>query len=201
MRRLGAVLCAVVALVWITGCAKPPQADIDAANAALSAARSAEAGEYAADSLRAAEDAIAKVNGELKVQEEKFALFRSYKQTATLVADAKAAGEKATADAKAGKQRAMQEATDAISQAKAALTEGKEMLTKAPRGKGTQADLQQLEADLAGAETTVADADAAFASERYKDAKAKAGSAMSTIGSVKSAVEQAIAARQKARGR
>jgi hypothetical protein len=42
---------------------------------------------------------------------------------------------------------------------------------KAPKGKGTAADLEAMKADLTAAESTINDANAAMSAEKYKDAK------------------------------
>jgi len=181
--------------VFAAACAKPPQAGIDAAQAALQKATSAGGAEYAADSLKAAQDAEAAVEAELKVQADKFSLFRSYTKTTELAAAAKTAGEKAEQDAIAGKEQAKNEASAVIDEAKAMLVQAQDLLSKAPRGKGTQADLDALKADLTGAEASVGDAESAFAAERYLDARAKAEASKTASGNVTAAVEAAIAAR------
>jgi hypothetical protein len=196
MRRALSLIAVALLLVAVNGCAKPPQPEIDAAKAAVNGARNAEAGLYADASLRAAEDAVAQLDAELKVQEEKFALFRSYKKATELSAAAKSAGEKAEADAKAGKEMKKNEAMAAISEVKTMLTEVTDMLAKAPRGKGTQADLAAMKADLDGAAAAIVDAENAFASEKYIDAKAKAEAVKQTAMGVKTAIEEAMAARK-----
>src|SRR6188768_2808665 len=110
MRKSGILFGIVLLVMTLNGCAKPPQANIDSAKGAVEAARSADAGTYAQASLRSAEDSLAQLDAELKAQEDKFALFRSYKHADELAASAKAAGEKAEADAKAGKEQKKQEA-------------------------------------------------------------------------------------------
>lgn len=185
-----------VALV-VVGCAKPPQAEIDAAKAAVQTAVSAEAGDYASGSLQAAQDAVAQLDQELKAQEEKFALFRSYKKTSELAAAAKSAAEKAEADAQAGKAQAKQEVETMMAEANALVTSVKEMIDKAPRGKGTQADLEMLKSDLAGVESSLADAQNSYNAEKYLDAKAKIQSAMTAANDVKAAIEAAVAAKGK----
>ena len=90
--------------VTTAGCAAPPTADIDAAKAAVATATTARASEYAADSLKAAQDAQAAVDAELKAQESN--LIKSYDKTRELATAAKAAGDKAAADAVAGKAAA-----------------------------------------------------------------------------------------------
>ena len=59
-------------------CATPPQAQVDAANAALTKATAAGATEYAPEAYRAAQDAQAKLDAELKTQADKFAFMRAY---------------------------------------------------------------------------------------------------------------------------
>ena len=194
-QKLMVILLVVGVGAVAAGCSKPPQADIDAATAAIQKASSAGATEYAADSLKAAQDAQAALEAELKVQADKFSMFRSYTKATELAAAAKAAGDKAEQDAMAGKEQAKNEATALIEEAKAMLAQAQEMLSKAPKGKGTQADLEALKVDLTGAETAIGEAESAFAAERYLDAKAKAEASKTASGSVTAAVEAAIAAR------
>lgn len=195
MRRTMMVF-ALVLVLGMVGCQKPPQQEIDGANRALESARAAEAMDYAPDSLRAAEDSAAALDAELKAQEQKFALFRSYKKAKELAAAAVTAGEKASADAAAGKEEAKQGAQTLIGEATAALDEAKMLLEKAPKGKGTQADIEAMKGDLAGVESSIADAQNAFNAEKYLDAKSKAEAAKAAAGNVKTAIEQAIEAKK-----
>src|SRR4029434_9121755 len=103
--------------ITVTGCASPPNADVDAARAALDKAATDGAGQYAPESLKAAQDARAALEVELKGQEDKW--FKSYDKTKELAAAARAAGDtaagdggggtegdRAPADAVAGKEKA-----------------------------------------------------------------------------------------------
>ena len=110
--------------IAVTGCASPPSADVDAAKAALDRAATDQAGQYAAESLKAAQDARAALDVELKAQEGKW--FKSYDKTTELAVAAKAAGDKAAADAVAGKAAAdavaaKQKADAAAARAKAKM--------------------------------------------------------------------------------
>ncbi len=109
--------------ITVTGCASPPNADVDAAKAALDRAGSERADRYAAESLKAAQDARAALDAELKAQEGKW--FKSYDKTKELAVATKAAGDKAVADAVAGKERsdaiAAREKAAAAARAKAKL--------------------------------------------------------------------------------
>jgi len=108
--------------ITAVGCAAPPNADVDAAKAAVEKAATDRADQYAAESLKAAQDARAALDAELKAQEGKW--FKSYDRTKELAAAAKVAGDKAAADAVAGKEKADAVAAkakaDAAARAKAA---------------------------------------------------------------------------------
>jgi TonB family protein len=84
-------------------CASRPDAEADAAKAAVDKAVSQDAGRYASASLQSAEDARAALDAELKAQDAKW--IKSYDKARELAVAAKAAGEKATADAVDGKER------------------------------------------------------------------------------------------------
>jgi TonB family protein len=90
--------------VAVTGCGAPPDTDVAAAKAAVDRAASEHADQYAAESLKAAQDAQAALDAELKAQSDSW--FKSYDKSKELAATAKAAGEKAAADAAAGKAKA-----------------------------------------------------------------------------------------------
>ena len=120
MRRrfsVGAIALAVA--ITAAGCGAPPAADIDAAKAAVDKAVTDGAGQYAAESIKAAQDAQAALDAELKVQEGTW--FKSYDKAKELAAAAKAAGEKAAADAVAAKAEA-----DAIAAKEKAEAEARE---------------------------------------------------------------------------
>jgi len=198
MRKMMAVLPLVFVLLLVAGCAKPPQDAINAATAAIDAAKQAGAADYAADSLRAVEDAKAALDAELKAQEDKFSLFRSYKKADELVSDMKAKADKASADAKAGKEQAKNDATAAIGAATTGLTDAKAALDKAPKGKGTAADLEMMKSDLTAAESSIGEANAAMGREDFKGAKAKADAAATSIQNVSSQIQAAIEAKKTA---
>jgi TonB family protein len=90
--------------ITVSGCASPPAADVDAARASVDAAATADADQYAAASLKAAQDARAALDAELKAQDAKW--FKSYEKTKELAVAAKAAGDKAAADAAAARTAA-----------------------------------------------------------------------------------------------
>jgi protein TonB len=105
MRTTVRFLAVTLALaITAAGCGAPPTADIDAAKAAVDKAVADGGGQYAAEAIKAAQDAQAALDAELAAQDAKW--FKSYDKAKELAAAAKAAGEKAAADALAAKEQA-----------------------------------------------------------------------------------------------
>ena len=182
----------LLGLAMVMGCAKPPQEAVDSAKQAIEAARAAGATDYAPESLRMAEDKANAMTTELEAQNKKFALMRSYKNVSVMAADAKAAGEKAVADATTGKEKAKADAEALLGQVKTALDEANALLATAPAGKGSQMDIEAMKADLSGVATQIAEGEAAHAQGMYMQSKVKFETALGAVNNVKMAVQQAI---------
>jgi hypothetical protein len=201
MRTIWFAVILVALAVTSGACSTPPKADINAANAAVDKAVAAKASQYAPESLKAAQDARAKMDAELKVQDDHLPMMRSYGEAVKLADAAKAAGEKAEQDAAKAEQMAMSEASTLVVDAKATIQDAEAELGKAPKGKRASADLDVMKSDLAAAKSTVGEAETALASQRYPDAKAKAQAAKATAGSIVSSLQRAHEVQQTARTR
>jgi hypothetical protein len=187
-----------VALLSVA-CAKEPTEAVNAAKSALDAAKTAEAADYAPAALAAAETAAAALDAEIKAQGEKFALTRSYTKAAELATAAKAAADKAAAEAVTGKEQMKTESTTLVAGVRSALEAAKQALAKAPKGKGSAADLEAMKSDVTGVETSLAEMDAAIAAGKYKDAKVKAEAAKATLDKIVADVQAAIEAKKGAK--
>lgn len=197
--RNQSLLAVVVALavVVLTGCSEVPTTDIEVADQALARARAAGAADYAADSLKAAEDARAQLDTELKAQEQRFALVRSYDRALELAAASKSAADRAEQDAVEARTVAREEAATLIAEVRTSLIEVKGLLDKAPRGKGSEVDLAALRTDLTGIETAVAELDSSFAAGNYLDAKTRAQAARENAARIESEILRAMEAAKK----
>jgi hypothetical protein len=188
-----------IMLLTVLSCAKPPQETIDSAGTSVEEAKLAEAADYAPESMKAVEDAQAALQAELDAQEQKFGLFRSYTKTEELTKSVEEAAQKAKADAITGKEQAIAETEVLIAEAKEAVENAKKMLKKAPRGKGAEADINELKSDIAEAESAITEAEEAYANGIYLEAKAKAEAAKSTAELVSTDIETAIEMKKKLR--
>lgn len=188
------IVVALVAALGATGCATPPHAEVDAAREEMRKAKSIFAGDYAAEAMRVALDAEARLEDELKGQEARFGLMRSYADVSRLSMELEIAAEKAQHAALVGKEKARREAADAAVAARETVNEAKVLLRQVPRGPGLSLDLEAVHRDLAGAEASLDELDTVMASERFKDAKTRAGAVETVAASMKAALEGAIAA-------
>lgn len=103
MRLANSFGLALLIGVTAAGCGTPPNDEIASARAALERA-TATAGSDAPESVRAAREATAALDAEVAAQDAKW--FKSYDRTRELAASARAASDKAIADATAARERA-----------------------------------------------------------------------------------------------
>ncbi len=195
---LGLFALAGIALFSVS-CAKEPTEAVTAARTALDAAKTAGAADYAPAAFSEAQTALASLDAELKAQGEKFTLTRSYTKAAELATAAKAAADKAAAEAVTGKEAMKTEATNLIAQVRTQLETTKQLLAKAPKGKGSAADIEALKSDVAGVEASLGEMDTALSGGQYKEAKVKAEAAKASLEKVAADVQAAIEAKKAAR--
>jgi hypothetical protein len=181
---------AVVVMFAFTSCAKSPTAQMDAAKAAIKAIEDAKGAIYAKDELNKLKTDLQAALDEVTAQSKKF--FKKYgpakEMLAKVVTDAeavKALIPGRIAEAKTGAETALNEAKAAYDQAKA-------LLEKAPKGKGTKADIEAMKADLSGLEPQLAEVQNAIAAEDYFGAKDKAMAVKEKATGIAEMVQKAI---------
>jgi len=191
--KMRATLLALLGAGIITvGCGgDPPKTELDAANAALQAAKSADAGKYASSELSSAEGANNKANGAYTEQDGK--LFKDWDSVKPLISDAKSKADQAKSSATKGKGRAKSAAESAIASADAAVSAARASLSGAPSGKGTEGDIEQLGADLDAASAGLSAARSAASREDYDAASSGAKAAAAKATGVAGGVDQAVA--------
>jgi len=196
MKRISVLSVLAGVALLSAACAKEPTEALNAATSALAAAKTAAAADYAPAALASAETASAALQAELKAQGEKFSLTRSYTKATELATAAKAAADAAAAEAVTGKEQMKTEATTLVAGVRSAVEAANQALAKAPKGKGSAADLEAMKSDVAGVQTALADMDAAIAGGKYKDAKVKAEAAKATLDKIVADVQAAIVAKK-----
>ncbi|MBI4844039.1 MAG: hypothetical protein HY809_06930 [Nitrospirae bacterium] len=165
------IIGVMVAMLFI-GCAKKPEQEISATQAALTAAIEEGANKYAQDEARAINDSLNAAMEEIKTQEGK--IFKNYDKAKEMLATVKADSDALKAKIPALKEKARSDAQAAADAAMAAIAEAKNLLASAPRGKGSKADIEALKADLSGLEASHAEIVGMIAGEDYFAAASKA---------------------------
>jgi hypothetical protein len=179
-------------LAFVVSCAKAPQEAIDAANAALQAAKTVEADRYAAAEYNAAKDSLDAATAEVEKQNSKFALFRNYGDASRMLQSAVNAANAAAAAAATNKEQVKVEAEQLVSQAQAAVAEVKKLMARAPRGKEGRAALELIQSDVNAVETQLSEAGAAMTSGDFLTARDKSKAALDKLNSIKDELMQAI---------
>lgn len=120
--RIARAFAAVTLLSVLAACAEPPQAEIDAARAALDAAsRNSDVVTYAPDALRSAQEKMNALNAEIALQAKRSALSRSYDDAASLAREAAALAARAGGDAVAAKQQVASDAAGLVEEVTEAI--------------------------------------------------------------------------------
>jgi len=180
MFRVGALLAFVFTL---SSCGSPPQAELDAAQAALDSARQAGAETYAADAYNRAKNTLASANAKSEQGE--------YEAAKSDAVQAKDQADSARTLAESNKAKLRDEAQAIVDRVSNAIGDARAAVDSAPRGKGADGDLDQLRADLGQADAALNDARSSLSSGSFNAALEQAKSADSKLGQVQSAVQVA----------
>jgi hypothetical protein len=172
-KRVTLALAALFLLALVAGCSKAPEAEMQAANQSMDAARTAEAEAYAPAAYRLAMDTLNAANAAKVEQDGKFALFRSYGKSKDMFIKAKDLASAAAATAETEKEKVKQEVIGLMAQAKAAIDSATMALEKAPKGKDTKAELELIKNDLGALTPAYADVETDFNGGKYLSARTK----------------------------
>ena len=164
--------------------------EMDEAKAAIDAVIAAGGDRYAKDEVKGLNDELTAAMDEVKVQDGKF--FKNYDKAKEILAKVKSSSDSLTAEIPARKEKAKADAQAAIDSAKTAVNDAKAMLAKAPKGKGTKADIEALKADVAGLEASLTEAEGLMGTEDYMGASDKANGAKDKAAEVSSQITAAI---------
>ena len=182
--RFRYVLFTLVVFALISGCAKPPIAEMDSAREAVFRADSdADAVQFGAGSLARAHDALRRMESE--------ADSKRYDAARTHAAEAIAAAEKAIADGKAAGGRAREEAASLLSALKPEIEETSRNVSAA-RYSLLNLDHDALDRDLMNAYARTDQAEIDYADGRYQESLEKARNVRSSLSGINQKISDAI---------
>jgi hypothetical protein len=183
----------VLALLAIIGCSSAPQTEMKNAETAMQAATAAEAEQYAPEAYRAAVDTLNAAQAAKTEQDSKFSLLRGYGKSKAMFVAAQALADTARVQAETEKARVKAEVEGQLVSTQQAMTTVSAALDKAPRGKGTKADIAMLKNDLATVKTVYDEANSDFTNGKYLAAQAKLQTVNTQLQSLSDQLQKATA--------
>lgn len=181
-----------LAVLLVTGCAKPPTEQIDAAEKAVKEAQQSGAATYTADEYAKLEGALAALKKEVTEQDGKFALFRDYGKAEQLAASTKADGERVKADAAKKKEEAKAAALQAQQVAQEAVKSTLDLVAQAPVGKD-RAALEAIKNDAEALKASLNQIQIALDKEDYIVAQTQAKAIHDKSQAVSAEIQNALA--------
>lgn len=155
-RFLIGVLALVGLTVLTTSCDKLPQAELDAAVAAVETAKAAQADIYAAEAFNALQDSMKVANENIELQKSK--LFKKYSVAKAQLVAVAALAPQVKQQAETKKAELMAEIDTTIAATKALIVENNELMLKAPKGKEGKAALEAMKSEITVIEASLTEA-------------------------------------------
>ncbi|MBP7506562.1 MAG: hypothetical protein KA807_01965 [Prolixibacteraceae bacterium] len=169
-----------IAMFVLSGCAKVPQVEIDNATAAIESARTAQADVYVPEVFAALQDSMNVATESIEAKKSK--LFKSYKKEKAQLVNVVALGEDAKAKTEQRINELKAEIQQTLTDIATIVSENKDLVTKAPKGKGGTTVLMAIKGEIATIETTAAEVSAAVGTENF----------ITTLDKAKAVKEQAL---------
>jgi hypothetical protein len=184
-------LATIAMVAFLSSCGKVPQAQIDATNAAVEAAKAAEAAVYVPAEFAAVQDSMNVIMADVEAQKSK--LFKKFGPAKIKLDATLALANQVAANAAVKKQEVKKEVETAMTEIKAVIADNKTLITKAPRGKEGAAVIEAIKADMATIESSVAEAQAMYDKGAYMDANNKVKAAKERAVAINTELKEAIA--------
>jgi len=184
-------LAAIAMVAVLSSCGKKPQVEIDATNAAIEAARTAEAAVYVPAEFAAVQDSMNAIMADIAVQESK--LFKKFGPAKEKLATTLAKANEVAANAAVKKEEVKKEVEALMTGIKTVIEENKTLMTKAPKGKEGAAVLEQIKTEMATIEGSVVEAQGMYDKASYMDALNKVKAANERAVGINTELKEAIA--------
>lgn len=175
MKKIFYVLSIVAATLIFTSCAKAPQAEIDAAKAALEQAKTAQADLYVEADYLAVQDSLNAVLVEVEAQSSK--LFKSYGKSKEKLVVITTQATELVAKTDVRKDEIRTEVATAQAATQALIDENNMLLAKAPKGKEGKEAIEAIKLDLTGITASLGEVPGLLASGDLLGAQTKVNAA------------------------
>ena len=189
-------IAAIAMVAVLSSCGKKPQAEIDATNVAIEAAKTAEAAVYVPAEFAAVQDSMTAIMADVAAQESK--LFKKFGPAKLKLDATLALANQVAANAAVKKEEVKKEVETLLTEIKAVIEENTTLMKKAPRGKEGAAVLEQIKTEMVTIEASVVEAQGLYDKGTYMDADNKVKAAKERAVGINTELKEAIA---KVKGR
>jgi hypothetical protein len=186
------IMLGVIAILT-SACAKKPSMEIDAAKAAIEAAKDAEADRYLPAEFNAVQDSLNVAMTLLNEQNSKFSLFRNYSSAKQKLEEVVSMAADVKENTSLRKEEVKVEVQVSMEESLALVEEVKSLIKRAPRGKEGKAAIEAIKDDLAVVENTLAETSTLIENEDFVTAKDKIDAAKQKAEDLKLELEEVIA--------
>jgi len=183
-------LAAIAMVAFLSSCGKVPQDKIDAVNAAIESAKTAQADVYVPAEFAAVQDSMKSIMTSVETQKSK--LFKNFKDVAVKLDATLAAAQAVQTSAVTRKEEVKKEVEAMMAGIKPVIEENKKLFARAPRGKEGAQVLEQMKSELATVEASVTEAQGMYDSGAYMDANNKLKAAKETADKINGELKDAM---------
>lgn len=191
-KRLNFAPIALALVLVVTGCAKPPTEQIEAAEKAVADAQQSGAATYVAEEYTKIEGTLSALKKEVADQDAKFALLRDYGKAEQLAVAAKADAERVKVEAEKKREEAKTAALQAQQAAQESVKATLDLVAKAPAGKD-RAALEAIKADADALKASLNQVQIAIDKADYQAAQKQAEAIREKSTAVSHEIESALA--------
>lgn len=181
-----------LAMVVLLGCAKAPQQEVDAAKAALEAAKAAEVDLYLTDQYNAAHDSLNVALTEIETQNSKSSFSRNYTKAKSLLAFSTNTLNTLIPQVDSTKALVKAEVETLLVNAQAELAATKALISVAPKGKEGKAALEAIQSELTTCETSLSEVSGVVEKGDFVSARDQVNATIEKMVALKAEVQQAI---------
>lgn len=182
----------ILLAVMMFGCAKAPDQKLTAAKAILDSARQAGADKYMAPQFSAAQDSLNAAMAEIEKQKSASPLSRNFDRAKALLSSASAVAQDSRMKAQEAKQKLRGEVDTMLTKAADMVTETKDLLAKAPKGKEGKAALEAIKGEIATVETWISEAQSLKTNDNLIEASGRVDAGVAKLDSIKVELTTAI---------
>lgn len=181
----------IMMLVFLTGCGKVPQEQIDAARISIESAKASEADIYVPVEYSALQNEMNSIMTAIETENSK--TFKNFKEQITQLNELAVSAGKIKENAAIAKEQLGVEVQGLITEINNLINENKDLMTKAPKGKEGAAVLEEIRNEILVIEGAVADVNTMFAEGKYMAARDKVNAAIENVNTINTELKDAIA--------